>query len=174
MLVVTHLLCFIRTAVLTNYVANAYRQYGRCARVWISIVPAFALFDPLDVQQVLLSPRHTDKAFVYRFLHSFLGTGLLTSNGAKWQRHRRAIQPAFRQRVLEQYVTIFDRCAENMVGRLAADTGLGGAVNVCAVVNDFVLDVLHEAIFGCSEIGALVDFSQSPFRKYDELVLDLV
>lgn len=149
--------------VLSADVTHAFRRYGRCARAWISIVPAFVLFEPADVQTVLASHQHTDKMFVYRFLHSFLGTGLLTTNGARWQEHRRLIQPAFRKRILDEFVQVFTRTATGMVDELATRADV--AVNVCSVVNVFVLDVLNEAIFGKSSIEGWIDFSESPFRK---------
>lgn len=127
--------------------AHAYVRYGRCARVWISVVPGFVLFEPADVQAVLASPLHTDKMFAYRFLRSFLGDGLLTSNGDQWQRHRRLIQPAFHRRHLAEFVTVFGRASAAAVGRLSgrlASTDDGDRdVDVTGMANEFVLDVLH-------------------------------
>lgn len=104
-------------------------------------MPGFILFDPVDVQSVLATSRHKDKMFVYRFLHTFLGDGLLTTNGARWLQHRRLIQPAFHQRILSEFVGIFARAAAVVVSKLRAQTGVD--LNVTEAVNDFVLHVLH-------------------------------
>lgn len=37
------------------------------------------------------SPKHIDKSRDYDFLHPWLGTGLLTSHGAKWHSRRKVI-----------------------------------------------------------------------------------
>lgn len=128
-------------SVLTECVANAHTLYGRCARCWISIVPGFVLFDPNDVQTVLSSHRHTDKMFVYRFLHSFLGAGLLTSNGPKWSEHRRFIQPAFHQRILAEFVAVFGEATEACVDQLHRKAGVD--MDITNEANVFVLQVLN-------------------------------
>lgn len=127
--------------VLTECVANAHNLYGRCARCWISIVPGFVLSDPHDVQTVLSSHRHTDKMFVYRFLHSFLGAGLLTNNGRKWSEHRRLIQPAFHQRILAEFVTVFDEATATCMRNLHAKSGVD--IDITREANEFVLQVLN-------------------------------
>lgn len=68
-------------AVLTDYMGPAYKLYGPIIRVWVVFFPMFIVLDPSDLQVVLSSKKHTDKIFFYKFLHNFLGTGLITSNG---------------------------------------------------------------------------------------------
>ena len=59
----------------------------------------FVLSRPSYAEHVLA--RNQDnyvKAFTYRPLRVFLGSGLLTSDGDTWRRHRRLVQPVFSRR----------------------------------------------------------------------------
>lgn len=67
--------------VLTDYMGPAYKLYGPFIRIWVMMIPMFIVLEPADLQVVLSSKKHTDKIFFYKFLHNFLGTGLITSNG---------------------------------------------------------------------------------------------
>lgn len=70
-------------SVLVNKVAPAYKLYGSLVRIWVLIFPFFAIARPEDLQTVLSSRKHTEKIFFYKFLHNFLGNGLITSSGKK-------------------------------------------------------------------------------------------
>lgn len=62
--------------------------------------------------QVLLSSnKHIGKGAIYRFVIPWLGTGLLTSKGAKWHKHRKMITPTFHFKILESFIEVFnDNC----------------------------------------------------------------
>ena len=52
-----------------------------------------------------------------------LGDGLLTSNGAKWSRHRRLLTNAFHYDILKSYVDVFSDCASVFMVRSIIITG---------------------------------------------------
>src|SRR6478752_9908704 len=69
--------------------------------------PALLVNHPDGVRQVLQSHhRGYDRGTVqYRTLAHVTGGGLLTSDGERWLRHRRLMQPAFHHRAVENVVT---------------------------------------------------------------------
>jgi cytochrome P450 len=108
----------------------------------------FVVSHPLHAEYVLA--RNQDnylKAFTYRPLRVFLGSGLLTSEGATWRRHRRLIQPVFARRQVMGF-------APQMVDgarRTAAhwDTLPAGIViNLSAQLSRLTLDVVGQVLFG--------------------------
>jgi cytochrome P450 len=108
----------------------------------------FVLSRPAYAEHILA--RNQDnyvKAFTYRPLRVFLGTGLLTSEGDTWRRHRRLVQPVFSRR----HVTGF---APQMVAgarRTAAhwDTLPSGIVlDLSAQLSRLTLDVVGQVLFG--------------------------
>lgn len=60
-----------------------------------------------DVEKLLNGSKHINKSFIYKILHPFLGNGLLTSQGDKWQARRKLLTPAFHFTILQHFFNIF-------------------------------------------------------------------
>ena len=73
-----------------------------------------------------------------------LGDGLLTSEGATHQRHRRIIQEAFRPARIAEYRTAFADAARR-TGRSWSD---GGRIDLTAEMSALTLDAVGAALFG--------------------------
>nr|CAD7602767.1 unnamed protein product [Timema genevievae] len=56
-------------------------EFGPLFRTWIGPLPEVHLIKPQHFELFLGSPKHIDKGLSYKFLHQWLGTGLLTSTG---------------------------------------------------------------------------------------------
>jgi cytochrome P450 family 4 len=67
----------------------------------------FEVMKAVDAEKILSSSKHLDKGVVYRMIHPFLKTGLLTANGEKWFQRRRMLTPAFHFNILREYFEIF-------------------------------------------------------------------
>ena len=67
-----------------------------------------------DVEFVVRDKTYNGKHFFYDFLHEWLGTGLLTSNGGKWQKRRKLITPAFHFNILKSFAPIMNKNASTM------------------------------------------------------------
>jgi cytochrome P450 family 4 len=98
------------------------KDYYPIYKLWIGPIAFVSIHDPDDLEKILSSPKeHTSKGFVYHFLEPWLGTGLLTSEGAKWHNRRKILTPTFHFNILKQFVEILieegnhmTKCLKNM------------------------------------------------------------
>ena len=124
-------------------------EFGDVVAFRFGPVRACLLAHPEHVQHVLQkNHRNYDKnAFSYRRLKALLGDGLITSDGAVWQAHRRLAQPAFHRGQLEAVAAAARRAADRV-----AD-----AWRRCAA-EDRPADVHRDMMGAALEIGAEVLF----------------
>jgi cytochrome P450 len=170
--------------VLTKRISNGYKDYGPVCRLWFGVFPFFVVFDPEHLQTILGSHKHTEKSFVYKLLHNFLGNGLITSSGDKWLNHRKLIQPTFHLNILEKFVQTFAASSQNLHEKLRGKD----EINITTFINDCVLDILNgmwklnektfsmqlnffmsnvflESILGVPVSGDKSKMENSPFRQ---------
>lgn len=93
-----------------QFTLDLCRQYGDVVRFRIGMYTGYLVNHPDHYRHVLISNQDNyDKHnYNYRKLRPVLGNGLITSDGAQWQRSRRMVQPAFhteRIRQLESKIT---------------------------------------------------------------------
>jgi cytochrome P450 len=115
-------------------------------------------YRPGNSLYVLSRPEHAEhvlaanqdnyvKAFTYRPLRALIGDGLLTSEGERWRRHRRVIQPVFSRR----HVTAFGPAMTAAARRLTArwdSLAEGTVINVAGQMSALALDIVGQALFG--------------------------
>lgn len=70
---------------------------------------------PDDIELVLSDMTHITKGPFYNTLHSWLGTGLLTSTGTKWQSRRKLLTPAFHFNILQEFIKVFTKETQILV-----------------------------------------------------------
>ncbi|XP_055598207.1 cytochrome P450 4c21-like [Uranotaenia lowii] len=101
-----------RFEVLTNLMKN----HDRMLKVWAG--PSLLIFvsHPDLVQQILSSADCLEKPFLYKF--AGFGTGLFTSKYKIWRGTRKRLNPTFNQRILNNFIPIFEQCARKMASRL--------------------------------------------------------
>ncbi|CRL00788.1 CLUMA_CG014042, isoform A [Clunio marinus] len=143
---------------LGNIIATGYKTYGPISRLWFGFLPFFVIFEPEHLQQILSSHKHTEKSFLYKLLHNFLGDGLITSSGDKWLAHRKFTTPIFHINILEKFIETFSDSAKEFLIKLQNKN----EINVTSFVNECIIDVLNESV-----LGVLVKEKQkkSPFRE---------
>lgn len=91
-----------------QYLRDCSRNYsGQSYRFWIFGTLHFNAIRAVDIEAMLSSSRHNTKSEVYNFLHPLMGTGLLTSSGAKWFHRRRMLTPSFHFDILSDFLAIF-------------------------------------------------------------------
>jgi cytochrome P450 len=99
-----------------GYAIRWTREYGDVIYFRFGTMRIFVLNHPDAIEQVL---RHQHRNFVKdsgtRMLSSFLGHGLLTSEGELWRRQRRLAQPAFQVDQIQKYSEVMVSFTDRML-----------------------------------------------------------
>ncbi|XP_051172501.1 cytochrome P450 4C1-like [Leptopilina boulardi] len=124
-------------------------MYYPINKVWLGSTPVISIYHPDDVQILLSSLKHTEKSMLYKFLHPWLGTGLLTSSGIKWQRRRKLLTPAFHFEILRGFIHIFNKQGEILINRLKhQDEAV--IQNIVPILTECTLNSILETAMGTS------------------------
>ncbi|KAL7646987.1 UNVERIFIED_CONTAM: hypothetical protein RMT77_002244 [Armadillidium vulgare] len=118
-------------------------------RIWIGLNPHLMIYKSSAAEAVLSSQKFIDKSSDYNALHSWLGTGLLTSTGAKWHKRRKMLTPAFHFKILEDFIDIFNRQSQKLVENLEVKCG-GEPFNIFSYLTLCTLDIILESAMGRS------------------------
>ncbi|MFY1693008.1 cytochrome P450 [Plantactinospora sp. WMMB782] len=102
---------------------------------------------PDGIHQVLTTPQvFTRRASAYEILREFIGVGLLTSDGDRWLRQRRTLQPLFTPRRVTRYTELMAEEAARVVDDMAVTTG--SVVDLYQVMQRYTMRVVGRALFG--------------------------
>lgn len=102
---------------------NLSFQFGNIVKIWFGPKLVIVVMDPSDVELILNSHVHIDKAPEYSFFKPWLGDGLLISTGNKWKAHRKLIAPTFHLNVLKSFVDLFNANSRQVVQKLNEEIG---------------------------------------------------
>ncbi|KAK3095368.1 hypothetical protein FSP39_013830 [Pinctada imbricata] len=116
-------------------------------RLWVGTQLLVGFYKAETVEVVLQSSRFLDKATEYKFLHPWLGTGLLTSTGSKWHSRRKLLTPSFHFKILNDFVGVFQDQAQTMVKRLDSMADRG-TFNIFSYITLCALDIICETAMG--------------------------
>ena len=109
-----------------------------------------ALFRPEGARQVLATDfsRYSKDAPVFTEMVRFLGEGLLTSQGDRWRRDRRILQPLFTRRRVASYVGTIAGAADDLVASWRGAAQAGAPVDLNDSAMHYALDALGRAVLG--------------------------
>ncbi|CAN7996058.1 unnamed protein product [Ixodes hexagonus] len=115
-------------------------------RFYIGTQPTVVVFRADYIEAVLTNT--LSKSIDYSLLHSWLGTGLLTSSGSKWKARRRMLTPAFHFRILDDFVSAINEHTRHMVKKIRQLSEQDEWIDVVPLAASTTLDVLLETIMG--------------------------
>ncbi|XP_045459539.1 cytochrome P450 4g15-like [Melitaea cinxia] len=124
-------------------------RYGTVVRGWLGTKLLIFLSDPDDVEVILNSHIHIDKASEYRFFKPWLGEGLLISSGEKWRSHRKMIAPTFHINILKSFVGVFNQNSKNVVEKMRGE--VGKYFDVHDYMSGVTVDILLETAMGITK-----------------------
>ncbi|XP_072319698.1 cytochrome P450 4V2-like [Eucyclogobius newberryi] len=132
-----------------NQIAELTKEFYELPllKLWIGPVPFVILYHQENVESILNNSVNIDKADSYRFLHPWLGTGLLTSTGTKWRQRRKMLTPTFHFHILTDFLEVMNEQAEILVEKLQEKAGKG-VFNCFAHVTLCALDIICETAMG--------------------------
>lgn len=137
---------------LTGMVSQRFARYGDVYRVDYPSGALYVFRHPDHIKDILVTNAAAfDKQHsAFRQLSRVLGDALLTSDGERWRRQRRLVQPAFAKPRLVQYsVAMVDEAAQ-----LAERLRSGGAFDVSREMNRLTLGIVTRTLFGQRVDGA--------------------
>lgn len=81
----------------------------------------FLVTDPNDCATI--ANQCPDKSNIYDYFKPWLGDGLFSASGEVWKRHRKFLNPAFNQQVLNSFIDIFNVQSRGLVDDLENEVG---------------------------------------------------
>ncbi|NWX17662.1 CP4V2 protein, partial [Aegotheles bennettii] len=121
-------------------------------KLWIGPLPVVVLYHPDSVEVILNSSKHIEKSFLYKFLHPWLGTGLLTSTGDKWRSRRKLITPTFHFSILTDFLEVMNEQGSILLEKLEKHVDKE-PFDVFLYVTLCALDIICETAMG-KNVGA--------------------
>ncbi|KAM4050011.1 cytochrome P450 4V2-like [Anomaloglossus baeobatrachus] len=116
-------------------------------KIWVGPVPFLILYHAETVEPILNTSKHMDKAYPYKFLHPWLGTGLLTSTGKKWHSRRKMITPTFHFAILSEFLEVMNEQSKVLVEKFKVKMDKE-AFNCFMDVTLCALDIISETAMG--------------------------
>ncbi|CAH0554676.1 unnamed protein product [Brassicogethes aeneus] len=151
------------------------QEYWPIYRIRTFYLTTVSLLIPEDIETVLCGMKHLKKSKLYDFLNSWLGEGLLTSSGKKWQTRRKILTPAFHFNILQQFLNIFNEETNKMVQQFE-NVGNNGFIDVTPFITQMTLQSIGETAMGLKNIDEATQkaYRQSIYRIAQLLLLKLL
>nr|UOU03281.1 cytochrome P450 4V23/24-1 [Brachionus rubens] len=117
-------------------------------RIWTGTMPNYIFHKGEHTEVLFSSSKNTQKSIQYKFLHPWLGQGLLTSYGDKWSTRRRLITPTFHFEILNDFLNVMNEQAEILVELLSKLVNEKKDIDIFERVKACALDVICESAMG--------------------------
>ncbi|XP_015600585.1 cytochrome P450 4C1 [Cephus cinctus] len=123
-------------------------------KLWMGSELYVVVTAPGDIEKVLNSQQACYKGRVYRFLHPFIGNGLISGDGNMWRRHRKLLTYTMTQKVLHGFVNIFDRHSRKLMDKLESQADGGYDFDIFPYIEACTIDIVCEAVMGRLDVNA--------------------
>ena len=129
----------------------AFRQYGDAFLMQASVTgaPIYVFSHPDHVRRVLVdNHQNYTKGIGIERVGILLGKGLMVSEGERWRRQRRMIQPAFHRDVIARMLDHIRAANQTLLDKWLACANSQQAINVTQDMSDVTLNIVLRATFG--------------------------
>lgn len=138
-------------------------ESGPVMKLFLAHRPYVVLSKAKGFETILSSNKHISKGPDYKFLHPWLGLGLLTSDGAKWHSRRKMLTPAFHFKILEDFLVIMNEQSSILTDKLGKLKPHNNSINMFPQITYCALDIICESAMG-RNVNAQGD-SDSPYIR---------
>lgn len=150
---------------IVGFLSRVARNHGDFAQFDFGPFRMYLINHPELIRQVLVedAPKYYKTRLTKALLKPSLGDGLLISDGERWRRQRKLIQPAFHAGRIAAYAATMTECAE----RAVAEWRPGEARRTDHDMMELTLDIVIKTLFGeqltpqeRDDVGRSVDIGQ--------------
>lgn len=125
------------------------KRYGGSYRFWVnSTLYVLNVVRVREAEPILSSTKNIDKSRFYKFLHPFLGLGLLNSTGPKWMHRRRILTPSFHFNILNGFHRTFVEECDQLLTTIDEHVDKGVPTALQPVMSKFTLNTICETSMG--------------------------
>ncbi|KAI4465949.1 cytochrome p450 family 4 [Holotrichia oblita] len=135
-----------------TFLDNLYKfslQYNGTFKMYLGSRAEIFLVNTEHLEFLLSSNSILVKSDLYKLVKRWLGTGLLTSGGNKWRKHRKIITPAFHFQILEEFIDVFNSASDVLVEKLNAAPNKA-SIDIYPFIARCTLDIICETAMGTS------------------------
>jgi cytochrome P450 len=140
---------------------SAQQQFGDVVRFRMGPRLVHLVSHPDGVKHILGdNSENYHKSVKYEKLETFLGQGLLTSEGEFWKHQRRLMQPSFHLKQISPFATAMTEATETMLSRWQSYAETGQPLDVAVEMMRLTLTIVCRTLFStdisneASEVGA--------------------
>ncbi|XP_063234858.1 cytochrome P450 4g15-like [Bacillus rossius redtenbacheri] len=130
-----------------RYLKEMRERYGAVARLWFGPVLFVGFTDPKEIAVILSSSKTLNKPMFYKTLNFVFGNSLLTAESEDWKRYRKILDPAFRNHIIDSYVSTFHEKSQRLAD-LLEEHSAGEPINMADHIMPCALEMLSETSLG--------------------------
>jgi len=114
-------------------------------RLFFGPLAVVVVYRARTIEALLNSGAPLVKGSAYKMMKPFLGTGLISSEGAKWKSRRRLLTPAFHFKILDDFNKVYNKQAGILVSKLEAAAESGKELDIRDRLSLCTLDTIMES-----------------------------